>query len=100
MNRKISGILLAVVLAGAGTLALVAYVRSAKEQAVAGEQRVEVYVLQSATPRGTSLADVRGAVERVEVPAKVRPDDAVTDLDELGEDLVAGVDLAAGEILL
>jgi pilus assembly protein CpaB len=100
MNRKISGILLAVVLAGAGTLALVAYVRSAKEQAVAGEQRVEVYVLQSATPRGTSLADLRGAVERVEVPAKVRPDDAVTDLDELDEDLVAGVDLAAGEILL
>jgi pilus assembly protein CpaB len=100
MNRKITGILAAIVLAAVGTFALVAYVRSAKEQAVAGEQRVEVYVVQSGTPRGTPLADVRGAVDRVEVPAKVRPDDAVTDLDDLDDGLVAGVDLAPGEILL
>jgi pilus assembly protein CpaB len=100
MNRKISGIIVAIVLAAVGTFALVAYVRSAKEQAVAGEERVEVYVVRSGTPRGTPLADVEDAVERVEVPAKVRPDDAVADIDDLDDDLVASVDLAVGEILL
>lgn len=100
MNRRITGIVVAVLLATVGTFALVAYVQSAKEKAVAGERQVDVYVVRDATGKGASLGQVRGAVERTTVPAKVRPDDAVTDLDGLDGSLVAAVDLAPGEVLL
>ncbi|MFP3902107.1 MAG: Flp pilus assembly protein CpaB [Acidimicrobiia bacterium] len=100
MRRKIIGIVAAVVLAAVGTLALVGYVRSAKDRAVAGERLVEVYVLDGPVPKGASLELVRGAVKREEVPAKVRAEDAVTDLSDLDADLLAGVDLRPGEQLL
>lgn len=100
MNRKLVGILLAVVLAAVGTIALVSYVQSAKDEAVAGEVQVEAYVVKQGVNKGASLDTVRDAVELTEVPAKVRPDDAVTDIDDLDDDLVAGVDLTSGEMLL
>jgi pilus assembly protein CpaB len=100
MNRRIIGIVAAVVLATVGTFALVSYVQSAKDDAVAGEQLVEVYVVRDAVSRGAAVDQVRDAVELTEVPAKVRPDDAVTDLDGLDDELVAAVDLAPGELLL
>jgi pilus assembly protein CpaB len=100
MNRKIIGILAAVLLATVGTFALVSYVQSAKDDAVAGERQVEAYVVRDAVSKGATVDQVRDAVEPTEVPARVRPDDAVTDLDDLDEDLVAVVDLAPGELLL
>jgi pilus assembly protein CpaB len=100
MNRKLLGIALAVVLALVGTVALVGYVQSAKDEAVAGEVQVEAYVLTKGVNKGASVNTVSESVELTEVPAKVRPDDAVTDLDDLDEDLAAGVDLAPGELLL
>jgi pilus assembly protein CpaB len=100
MNRKIIGIVAAVVLATVGTFALVSYVQSAKDDAVAGERLVEAYVVRDAVSKGATVDQVREAVEPTEVPAKVRPDDAVTDLDDLGDDLVAAVDLTPGELLL
>lgn len=100
MNRKITGVIAAILLASVGTFALVAYVQTAKDEAVAGERQVTAYVVREATSKGATLDEVRGAVERTEVPAKVRPDDAVTDLDDLDADLVAAVDLAPGEMLL
>jgi pilus assembly protein CpaB len=100
MNRKITGITLAVLLATVGTFALVSYVQSAKDEAVAGERQVEAYVIRDAVRKGATLEQVRDAVERTKVPDKVRPDDAVTDLDDLGDELVAAVDLAPGELLL
>jgi pilus assembly protein CpaB len=100
MNRKILGFLAALVLAGIGTAALVVYVESAKDKAVAGEALVDVYVVSETIPKGTPVGDITGSVDVTRVPAKVRVDDAVTDLDGLGDDLVAAVDLQAGEQLL
>lgn len=100
MKRKIIGVVGAVLLATVGTLALVGYVQSAKDRAVAGEQQVDAYVLDTTARKGASLEQIRGAVKQVEVPAKVRADDAVTDLADLDGDLVAGVDLQPGEQLL
>jgi pilus assembly protein CpaB len=100
MNRKIIGIVAAIALAAVGTFALVGYVQSAKDDAVAGERQVEAYVVRDAVSKGATVDQVRDAVERTEVPAKVRPDDAVTDLDDLDDELVAAVDLAPGELLL
>ncbi len=52
MKRKIIGILAALVLAGVGTFALVVYVESAKDKAVAAEALVDVYVRQRDRPEG------------------------------------------------
>jgi pilus assembly protein CpaB len=100
MKRKIIGVLAALVLAGIGTAALVVYVESAKNEAVAAEALVDVYVVSDTIPKGTPVGEITQSVEVTEVPAKVLVDDAVTDLDDLDEDLVAVVDLAPGELLL
>jgi pilus assembly protein CpaB len=100
MKRKIIGFLAALVLAGVGTAALVVYVESAKDKAVASEALVDVYVVDKAIPKGTAVADIDKSVKVIQVPKKVVVDDAVSDLDDIGEDLVAAVDLQAGEQLL
>lgn len=100
MNRKITGILLALLLATVGTFALVAYVQSAKEEAVAGERQVDVVVVRDRIRKGATVEDMRGAVDTSKVPAKVRPEDAVSDLGALDDGLVAAVDLEPGEVLL
>jgi pilus assembly protein CpaB len=100
MKRKIIGFLAALVLAGIGTSALVAYVQSARDEAVAAEALVDVYVVSETIPRGTPVAEIKQSVEVTEVPAKVLADDAVTDLDAVDDSLTAAVDLEAGEQLL
>src|SRR5262245_2256770 len=100
MKRKIIGFLAALVLAAIGTTALVAYVDSARDRAVAGEALVGVYVVDKAIPKGAPLDKITAAVKETKVPAKVLADDAVTDLHSVGKDLVAGVDLEPGEQLL
>ena len=100
MKRKIIGVLAALVLAGIGTAALVVYVESAKDKAVAAEALVDVYVVSETIPKGTPVGEITQSVEVTEVPAKVLVDGAVTDLDDLDEALVAAVDLQAGEQLL
>jgi pilus assembly protein CpaB len=100
MKRKLIGFLAALVLAAIGTAALVTYVQSAKNEAVAGEALVDVYVVSDTIPKGTPVADITHSVKVAHVPAKVQVDDAVTDLDTLDDKLVAAVDLEPGEQLL
>jgi pilus assembly protein CpaB len=100
MKRKIIGVLAALVLAGVGTAALVAYVDSARNEAVASEALVDVYVVDKAIPKGTPVETITHSVKATKVPAKVLAQDAVTDLHGLGKDLTAAVDLESGEQLL
>ena len=58
MKRKIIGVLAALVLAGIGTAALVVYVESAKDQAVAAEALVDVYVVSETIPKGTPVGEI------------------------------------------
>ena len=58
MKRKIIGFLAALVLAGIGTAALVVYVESAKDQAVAAEAMVDVYVVSETIPKGTPVGEI------------------------------------------
>jgi pilus assembly protein CpaB len=97
--RRILGTLLAVVLGVGGVLLLVGYVRGAEERALAGEELVTVLVAERAIERGEDAGLLTEAVREVEVPVKVRPDDAVTDLAAL-DGLTAAVDLVPGEQLL
>lgn len=100
MKRRVFGIVGAVVLAVLGTIALVAYVQSAKEDAIADQRPVDVYVVRQAIPAGASLTEIRSSVELVAVPERLIAPDAVTDLGVLTGDLVATAELRAGDQLL
>ncbi len=99
MSRRAIGLLVAVVLALIGTVALVAFVAGAEERALEGEQLVEVYVVTELIPGGAEADAIEELVVVEEVPVKVRPDDAVDSLATL-RGMVAAVDLQPGEQLL
>jgi pilus assembly protein CpaB len=100
MTLKRTGTLLAAIaLAVVGTFGLTAYVRSAKDRAVAGEKRVAVYVADGKISAGTPAGELASKTQRKEVPAKVIADGAVTNLDDL-KGLVPAIDIAPGEQLL
>jgi pilus assembly protein CpaB len=98
-RRKLIGIIASVVLAAVGTGLLVTYVRSAKDQALDGEQAVGVLVVTETIPKGTRAEDVTAKVKTEQVPSKVVAQGAVADLRVLNG-LVAGGDLLPGEQLV
>lgn len=99
MSRKIIGIVVAFVLAVVGTISLVAYVASAENRALAGEELVQVYVVTSTVPAGTPAEDLDQFVTVEEIPAKVRATGAVESLPALAGRVTA-VDLVPGEQLV
>lgn len=99
MSRRVLGITAAVLLAAIGTVLLVAYVSGAEERALEGEERMEVYVVNQTIPAGTTGDEIEALVAVEEVPAKVRPINAVTNLNAL-TGRVAAVDLPVGEQLI
>ena len=98
-RRRVLGIVVAVVLAVFGTLALVAYVNGAEDRALAGERVVDVYVVTQPIAAGTSSDELVGKVKREQVPAKVQASGSVRKLGDI-DGTVAAVDLVAGEQLL
>ena len=99
MNKKVLGVIGALVLALVGTMLLVGYVSRAEDRALAGEELVEVYVVNESVGAGTPADELATAVSVEKVPEKVRATTAVTDLAEL-EGLVTAIDLDPGEPLL
>jgi pilus assembly protein CpaB len=99
MTKRIVGFVAAVVLALVGTMALVAYVNSATERALAGEQLVEIYVVTAPIPGGTPAEAIEDYLEVEQVPVKVRATGAVDSIPAL-TGLVTAVDLVPGEQLL
>jgi pilus assembly protein CpaB len=94
--RRILGVIGAVALAGIGTLFLVLFVRGAEARALAGQETVEVLVVQEEVPSATRGEDLAGSVVAERVPAKVRAAGSVVDLEDLAGQ-VAAVDLLPGE---
>jgi pilus assembly protein CpaB len=82
-----------------GTFVLVRYVQGAEERALAGEETVEVLVVNTAVPRGAAAEDLQGKVDTVLVPVKVQAPGSVADLSALAGTF-ASVDLVPGEQLL
>jgi pilus assembly protein CpaB len=99
MKRRAVGVLVAVALTLVGTLMLVSYVRGADNRAVAGEKLVDVLVVAQPVKKGTAASALNGKVKLERVPARVRPETAVTSLASL-RGLVATADLALGETLV
>ena len=67
-KRRIIGIAAAVLLALVGTISLVAYVNSAKDQAVADETLVDVYVVDDFIPKGATADTIEASVSIVQIP--------------------------------
>ena len=98
-KRRIIGIAAAALLALIGTISLVGYVRSATDDAVAQETLVDVYVVDEFVPQGAAPETIAAAVKVEQVPARLKQDGALTDLDALG-DQVASSDLEPGDQLV
>jgi pilus assembly protein CpaB len=98
-KRRIFGILAAVILATVGTVALVGYVQSAKDKAVAQERMVEIYVVDKLVPKGAAAETIKASVSVEQIPARLEQPGAITDLDAVGRN-VAAADLQPGDQLL
>ena len=98
-RRRIVGILASLVLAIIGTVALVGFVQNAKDDAVADEALVGVYVVDTLVPKGAEPATIKSSVSLEQVPARLRQPSAITDLDAVGAN-VAATDLQPGDQLL
>jgi pilus assembly protein CpaB len=98
-KRRIIGIVAATLLALIGTVSLVGYVRSAKDKAVADEALVDVYVVDEFVPKGAEPETIASAVSLEQVPARLKQDGAITELEALG-DSVAAADLQPGDQLV
>ncbi|MFQ5947585.1 MAG: RcpC/CpaB family pilus assembly protein [Acidimicrobiia bacterium] len=94
--RRSVGIVVAVALAAVGTFILVSYVRSAERRALAGEETVEVLIVDEPIARGTAAEEIAGKLRTERVPVKVQAIGSVATVTEL-EGTVAAVDLVPGE---
>ncbi len=99
MSKRFLSLAASVALAAIGTFVLLSYVRGAEERAVAGEQTVEVLVVDAPISRGTPAEKISSNVQTALVPAKVQAVGSVASLDGL-EGTVAAVDLLPGEQLI
>jgi pilus assembly protein CpaB len=103
MKRRIAVIVLAVVLAAAGTGAVYAYVHKADQRALAGAKASRVVIVDRRIPAGTAWSDVLSGnyVHQDKVPSDTVPQDAITTLSgSVGDKQVAGSDIAAGQIVV
>lgn len=98
-KRRIIGIVAATILAVIGTVSLVGYVQSAKDEAVAQEALVDVYVVEAFVPKGAEPETIRSSVSVEQVPARLKQDGAITELEAIG-DQVAASDLQPGDQLV
>lgn len=97
-RRRLITITAAVVLTLIGTWIIVTYVNNAEERAAGDQQFTDVLVPEEEIPAGTAADEMQNLVTDQSVPADLRPDDAVTDLADLG-DSVADAKLLPGEPL-
>ncbi len=101
MNRRLIGLLLAIVLAGVATFLLVQYVTSADERAREDEALAEVFVATADIPAGTPVesAAAQGLIDQSTVPARTVPAGAIGSLDAIAGQ-VATMPLFEGEIIV
>lgn len=99
MKKRIIGAITALLMAVTGTVMVLSYVGGSNERAMAGARTVDVLVVGKDIPAGTPAEQLTGFVAPAQVPAKVVPAGAVSDLQELAGQ-VAAVALVPGEQVL
>ena len=96
MKKKRLSLIGAIVLVALGTVALVKYVSTAEDRALAGEELVDVLVLNAPVPAGTAATELQQFLRVEAVPVKVQAAGALASLSE-AEGLVTAVDMGEGE---
>ena len=83
MKRTVAAVIVAVVLALVGSVAVLLYARASDARALAGQQAVHVLVAAKRIPAGTTGKAIRegGFVEQVVMPASSVPKDAISAID-------------------
>jgi pilus assembly protein CpaB len=101
VNRRLIGLIVAVLLAAVATVLLIQYVRSADERARQDEALVEVFVAQGDIPPGTAADDAiaQGLISRDQVPARAVPTGTIADLGQVSGQTVS-VPIYEGEIIV
>jgi pilus assembly protein CpaB len=99
MKIRLIGAILAILLAIAGSVLLLNYVRTADQRAADGAELVRAYIIETEVPAGTLAEELDEYLVIDEIPAIAAVSGRVADLSEL-DGLVAGVALLPGEQLL
>jgi pilus assembly protein CpaB len=99
MQRRLISALVAVVLAGIGTLLLFNWVSAADARAMAGQQPTSVLVVVTQIPPNTLGSQVGLYVETRQIPASAIVPGALTSLDSV-KDLATTTQLEVGEQIL
>jgi len=102
MNRRVIGIVLALLLAVIGTGAVLLYVNLAENRIADGQHAVKVLVASDRIPAGTTGERIRAAelVEEVVMPAGSVPDDVLSSINAELDDLVVTAELQPRQLLL
>lgn len=101
VNRRAIAIVIALVLAGAATLALLSYIRGVETEALAEAQPVEAFVAKDTILAGTpaEAAISQGLIGKEAIPRKNVAQGAIASLDQISG-TVATVDIHTGEQIL
>jgi pilus assembly protein CpaB len=102
MNRRVIGILLAILLAVIGTGAVLFYVNLAQNRVASGQKAVRVLVAAARIPAGTTGERIRTAelAEEIVMPAGSVPDDALSTVTAELNELVVTSDVQPRQLLL
>lgn len=98
-RRKLTLGLFSLLLGIGGVLTLVQYVRTSEQRALAGQELVEVFIVQEKVTTGSPASQINESVKLTKIPANLRSSEAVTSIEALG-DSVTTVDILPGEQLL
>jgi pilus assembly protein CpaB len=101
VNRRLIGLVVAVLLAAIATIVIVNYVRTADERAREAEELAEVYVAQEDITAGMSADNAieQGLIARDEIPSRSVPSGAIAELSQIEGD-IATVDIVQGEVIV
>lgn len=99
MKSRLLGGIAALVLAIVGTIMLVNYVSQADRRAQVALDPVEVIIIESAVPAGTTAEELKSHVQLRSIPGAAKAADALSSLTE-SVGLVTSVTLEPGEQLL
>jgi len=96
LNRRVLGVVAAILLAAVGTWILIQYVAASDDRALEDQQPVEVLIVTEAIPAGTPVTEAADSISTKLIPVSVTVPSALVTLDSVRGQVTA-IDLLVGE---